>query len=60
MEELLQGLEGVVVYLDDILIMGRSRKEHLMHLEEVLKRLQDAGLRVKRDSAGSWKRRLLT
>ena len=38
-----------MVYLDDILIMGRSRKEHLQRLEEVLKRLQDAGLRVKRD-----------
>ena len=49
MEELLQGLEGVVVYLDDTLITGGSRKEHLQHLEEVLKRFQDAGLRVKRD-----------
>ena len=44
MEELLQGLDGVVVYLDDILITRKRRKEHLQRLEEVLKRLQDAGL----------------
>ena len=60
MEELLQGIDGVVVvYLDDILIMGRSRKEHLQRLEEVLKQLQDAGLRVKRDKSRFMKKEII-
>ena len=33
--------------LDDILITGVSEAEHLRNLEEVLKRLQQQGLRVK-------------
>ena len=44
MENLLQ---GVVVYLDDILVTGRSEEDHLRALEEVLRRLERAGLRVK-------------
>ena len=46
-ESLLQGVEGVVVYLDDILITGSTEDEHLRALEEVLDRLDKAGLRVK-------------
>ena len=48
MEEILQGISGVVVYLDDILIMGRNEQEHLETLGMVLKRLEEHGLRVKR------------
>ena len=36
MENLLQGLKHVAVYLYDILITGRSRAVHLETLEEVL------------------------
>ena len=46
-EGLLQGIRGVVVYLDDILITGSTSKEHLETLEQVLSRLESAGLRVK-------------
>ena len=49
MEHLFQGIPGVVVYLDDIQITGKDEASHLKALEEVLKRLSDAGLRVKRD-----------
>ena len=49
MESLLNGIPKVVVYLDDILITGSNTDEHLQHLSEVLKRLQDAGLRLKAD-----------
>ena len=41
MENLLRGIDKVVVYLDDILITGISEEDHLSTLEEVLKRLQD-------------------
>ena len=37
------------VHLDDILITGRSQQEHLKNLEEVLKRLEDAGMRLKQE-----------
>ena len=36
------------VYIDDILITGTTEDEHLKNLEEVLQRLENAGLRLKR------------
>ena len=47
MECVLHGISGVVVYLDDILITGETEEEHLQTLDEVLSRLDKAGLRVK-------------
>ena len=49
MEKILQGLPMVVVYIDDILVTGRSDEEHLENLEKVLARLQQYGLRLKRE-----------
>ena len=49
METLLQGLQHVCVYLDDILITGRSQQEHLKNLEEVLQRLEEARMRLKQE-----------
>ena len=48
MENLLQGLQHVVVYIDDILVTGDSNESHLANLREVLVRLEDAGLRLKK------------
>ena len=48
MENLLQGLKHVCVYLDDILVTCSSERDHLDNLAEVLKRLEDAGMRLKR------------
>ena len=39
MECVLQGISGVVVYLDDTLITGETEEEHLQTLDEVLIRL---------------------
>ena len=47
MDIILQGLSGVICYIDDILITGSSDKEHLANLEEVLKRLQYHGVKLK-------------
>ena len=49
MENLLQGIPFVVVRVDDILVSGSNDEEHLANLEEVLKRLSEAGLRLKRE-----------
>ena len=49
MAQLFSGPEWdfVFVYLDDILIASTSMDEHLEHVEKVLKRLIQAGLRLK-------------
>ena len=49
METLLQGIPRVLVYLDDILITGTSTEEHMSNLRVVLSRLQEAGLRLRKD-----------
>ena len=49
MENLLQGIPRVCVYIDDVLVTGRTREEHLANLTEVLRRMSTAGMRLKRD-----------
>ena len=49
MDQVLQGIPHCICYLDDILVTGRSDAEHLVNLEEVLRRLQEYGIRLKRE-----------
>lgn len=49
MDQVLQGIDGVICYLDDILITGQNTETHMRNLEEVLKRLKCHNLRVKRE-----------
>jgi len=44
MESLLNGIPGVIVYIDDILVTGMTTEEHLKALDKVLSRLEKAGL----------------
>jgi hypothetical protein len=47
MLELMESLEFVKVYLDDLLCISKlSLEDHLEKLEEVLRQLRDAGLKV--------------
>ena len=47
MDTILQGIPHTVCYIDDILVTGDTEEEHLRNLEEVLRRLQHHGIRVK-------------
>lgn len=46
-ETFLQGIPGVLVYQDDILITKEDNQTHLQSLHTVLQRLENQGLRVK-------------
>ena len=48
MEQLLQGIPRVSVYIDDMLITGTTEEDHLCTVEEVLSRIEHTGLKLKR------------
>ena len=47
--ELLQGLEGVHVIMDDILVHGKTIEEHDARLAAVVQRIQRSGLKLNKD-----------
>lgn len=42
MDQVLQGIDGVFCYLDDILITGQDTETHMTNLEKVLKKTPKA------------------
>lgn len=44
MESIVAGLKGVIVYLDDILVTGKTQTEHDQNLKMVMSRLQQFGI----------------
>ncbi len=49
MSETLQGLRGVSVYMDDIVVHGKDMEEHDLNLQKVLERVESAGLKLNKD-----------
>jgi hypothetical protein len=50
MSELIESLEYIQAYIDDLLCISRnSLEDHLEKLEAVLRQLRDAGLKVNAD-----------
>ena len=49
MENILQDIPGVAVYLDDIILTGATKAKHQETLDLVLGRLEEAGLQLKRE-----------
>ena len=60
MELIMAGLfyEVALVYLDDIIIFGRSFEEHLNRLDLVLGRLKDAGLKEKAQNVDFFRKKI--
>ena len=48
MEQILQGISGVVVFMDVIKLMGEMEEEHLDSFDQVLQKLQNHGLRLEK------------
>ena len=48
METILHGIPGVVCYIDDILVTGKSEEDHLHNLDQVFSKLKNHGLRLKK------------
>lgn len=48
-ESLLVGIKGVSVWLDDVCLTGPDKSTHLARLREVLRRFDEAGLRLQKD-----------
>ena len=49
MDVVLQGIPGVICYIDDILVCGKDEESHLRTLNEVLERLEKHGFRLKQE-----------
>jgi hypothetical protein len=49
MENILKGLQGVCVYLDDILVTGKTSEQHVENLRAVLQKLQENGITLKEE-----------
>ena len=47
MDTIMRGLPFVATYMDDVLIHSSSEEIHSSHLEQVLRRLQKAGLTLR-------------
>lgn len=53
MELALQSLQWVtcLIYIDDVIVFGRDLSQHMKRVEEVLCRIQEAGLKLKPDKS---------
>ena len=47
METVLAGIDGCIVYIDDIVVTGKTPDEHRATLVKVLQRLQEVGMKLK-------------
>lgn len=56
MDQLLQGLDGVKCFFDDIIIQGATENQLLKRLKDVLLRLKQSNLRVNKEKCHFFKR----
>ena len=48
-ENLLANIDGVVVFMDDVLVTAKNREQHVTRLETVIKRLHKVGFKVSKE-----------
>ena len=48
MDVIIQGISHVCCYIDDILVTGVNKHEHLQNLEEILHHLEQNNLQIKK------------
>lgn len=46
MDQMLAGLDGTVCYLDDIIITGNNKEQHLKNLNNVMERIKEYGFHI--------------
>ena len=46
---ILHGCDGCFVFIDDIIVFGKTFEKHLQRLEAVFARIQEARLKIRRD-----------
>lgn len=56
--ETMQGLEGVEIFMDDVLIYGATLTEHDQRLEKAIQRIETAGLKLNREKCSIRQRQL--
>ena len=49
MDKILKNCKGVIIHMDDVLIMGNDLEEHDNNLNEVLNRIEEAGMTLNKD-----------
>ena len=50
MDSILQGLQHIICYLNDILVTGTTEEEHLQNVDAVLRRLKENDMGLKKTS----------
>lgn len=55
LEKTLQGINGTINLLDDIVITGKSHQEHIQNLKQVLERLDKNGFRLNKNKCEFFK-----
>ena len=58
MNKVLDNCPFAMMYLDDIIIFSDTEEEHLAHIEEILKRLEAADLKMKRSKCDFFKKHI--
>uniref|UniRef100_A0A914HFX2 RNA-directed DNA polymerase n=1 Tax=Globodera rostochiensis TaxID=31243 RepID=A0A914HFX2_GLORO len=58
MDSMLADCQFAIAYLDDVIVVSRSPEEHGKHLEEVFKRIEQFGFRVKPEKCSFGKERI--
>ena len=58
MNQMLAGLEGVLIHMDDVLVYGKSKQEHNQRLHAVLERIRERGATLNKDKCEFTKAKL--